>query len=167
MLDSWKVVKKQSEESHRFLWHFFPSLKQNFIAYHSSKMSSRPDSIFEIHQLWQSDSSRVYSNYWCSFIWTLNHKNWSVIASHKMYSNNIGNFQESTTILNAWTKNVWKLIKCTTYIFIVKTPLPWRGFDIRSILKRSAVMNSRPIAKPRPKKLVYPTIYSLLIRWID
>ena len=31
---------------------FFPSLKQNFIA--SSKVSSRPDCIFEIHQLWQS-----------------------------------------------------------------------------------------------------------------
>ena len=30
---------------------FFPSLKQNFIAYRSSKMSSHPDWIFEIHQL--------------------------------------------------------------------------------------------------------------------
>ena len=30
---------------------FFPSLKQNFIAYRSSKVS---DCIFEIHQLWQS-----------------------------------------------------------------------------------------------------------------
>ena len=39
---------------------FFPSLKQNFIAYHSSKVS---DSIFEIHQLWQSGFSRVYSNW--------------------------------------------------------------------------------------------------------
>ena len=29
---------------------FFPSLKQNFIAYNSSKVSSRPDCIFEIHQ---------------------------------------------------------------------------------------------------------------------
>ena len=29
---------------------FFPSLKQNFIAYLSSKVSSRPDCIFEIHQ---------------------------------------------------------------------------------------------------------------------
>ena len=29
---------------------FFPSLKQNFIVYHSSKVSSRPDCIFEIHQ---------------------------------------------------------------------------------------------------------------------
>ena len=31
---------------------FFPSLKQNFIAYRSSKVSSHPDYIFEIHQLW-------------------------------------------------------------------------------------------------------------------
>ena len=30
---------------------FFPSLKQNFIAYRSSKLSSRLDGIFEIHQL--------------------------------------------------------------------------------------------------------------------
>ena len=29
----------------------FPSLKQNFIAYRSSKVSSNPDCIFEIHQL--------------------------------------------------------------------------------------------------------------------
>ena len=35
-----------------------------------------------------------------------------------MYSNNIVNFQESTTILNACTKNVWKLIEGTTYILI-------------------------------------------------
>ena len=33
---------------------FFTSLKQNFIAYRSSKVSLRPDCIFEIHQLWQS-----------------------------------------------------------------------------------------------------------------
>ena len=45
---------------------FFPSLKQNFIAYRSSKMSSGPDCIFEIHQLWQSGFSRVYSNCCCS-----------------------------------------------------------------------------------------------------
>ena len=31
---------------------FFPSLKQNSIAYRSSKVSSHPDCIFEIHQLW-------------------------------------------------------------------------------------------------------------------
>ena len=39
---------------------FFASLKQNFIAYRSSKVSSHPDCIFEIHQLWQSGFSRVY-----------------------------------------------------------------------------------------------------------
>ena len=44
-------------------WAFFPSLKPNFIAYHSSKVS---DWIFEIHQLWQSGFSRVYSNSFCS-----------------------------------------------------------------------------------------------------
>ena len=45
---------------------FFPSLKQNFIAYCASKMLSHPDCIFEIHQLWQSGFSRVYSNSCCS-----------------------------------------------------------------------------------------------------
>ena len=64
MLESCKMLQKQSEAFHRFLWHFFPSFKQNFIAiliyfiailiyFISSKMSSRPDCIFEIHQLWQ------------------------------------------------------------------------------------------------------------------
>ena len=33
---------------------FFPSLEHNFIAYRSSKVSSRTDCIFEIHQMWQS-----------------------------------------------------------------------------------------------------------------
>ena len=45
---------------------FFPSLKQNFITYHSSKVSSGPDCIFEIYQLWQSGFSMVYSNFCCS-----------------------------------------------------------------------------------------------------
>ncbi len=30
---------------------FFPSLKHNFIVYRSSKVSSRPDCIFEVHKL--------------------------------------------------------------------------------------------------------------------
>ena len=33
---------------------FSSSLKQNFIVYRSSKVFSRPDCIFEIHQLWKS-----------------------------------------------------------------------------------------------------------------
>ena len=59
MLDSSNMLQKQSEAFPTFLWHFFPSLKQNFITYRSSKVS---DCIFEIHQLWQSDFSSVYSN---------------------------------------------------------------------------------------------------------
>ena len=75
---------------------FFPCLKHNFIAYRSSKMS---DCIFDIHELWQSGFSRVYSNCCCrcSFaaeIITIGQ------SSHKMYSNNILNFQET----NAHTK---------------------------------------------------------------
>ena len=87
---------------------FFPRLKQNFIAYRSSKVSSRPDCIFEIHQLWQSGFSRVYSNCWCSCSFER-----EIIkigqSSHKMYSNNLLSFQESTTILNAHTKKYGNL----------------------------------------------------------
>ena len=78
---------------------FFPSLKENFIAYRSSKVSSRPDCIFEIDQLWQSGFSRVYSNCCCSCLFED-----EILSSHKMYSNNILNFQVSRTILNARTK---------------------------------------------------------------
>ena len=49
MLDQCKMLQKQSEAFYTFLWHFFPSLKENFIAYRSSKVS---DCIFEIRQLW-------------------------------------------------------------------------------------------------------------------
>ena len=66
---------------------FFPSLKHNFIAYQSSKEFLRPDWIFEIHQLWQSGFSRVYSNCCCSCSFEP-----EIIkigqSSQKMYSNN-------------------------------------------------------------------------------
>ena len=91
---------------------FFPSLRHNFIAYRSSKVSSRPDCIFEIPQLWQSGFSRVYSNYFCSCLFEA-----EIIeigpSSHKMYSNNIVNFQESTTILNACTKTSGNMLKAS------------------------------------------------------
>ena len=93
MLDSCKMVEKQSVA-------FFQSLKQKFIAYLSS---SRPDCIFEIHQIWQSGFSRVYSNCCCS-CWFEPEIIKIGRSSHKMYSHNILNFQESTTILNAYTK---------------------------------------------------------------
>ena len=98
MLDSCKMSQKQSETFDRFLY-----------AYRSSTVSSLPDCIFEIHQLWQSVSSRVYSNCCCSCSFEP-----EIIqigqSSYKIYSNNIVNFQESTTILNASRKKVWKFL---------------------------------------------------------
>ena len=66
---------------------FLPSLKHNFIAYRSSKMSSRPDCIFQIQQKWQSGFSWVYFNscWSCSFESEIIKIGQS---SHKMYSNN-------------------------------------------------------------------------------
>ena len=57
MQDGWKSVRSIP---YVFV-EFFPSLKQNFMAYRSSKVSLRPDCILENHQLWQSGFSRVYS----------------------------------------------------------------------------------------------------------
>ena len=66
---------------------FFPSLKQNFIVYRSSKVS---DCIFEIHQVWKSGFSKVYSNCGCS-----SSIEPEIIKigqlSHKMYCNNLLN----------------------------------------------------------------------------
>ena len=66
--------------------------------------------IFEIHQQWQSEFSRVYSNSCCSYSFEP-----EIIkigqSSHEMYSNNILNFQESTTILNACLKKSGNLLK--------------------------------------------------------
>ena len=80
----------------------FPILKQNFMAYRSSKVS---DCIFEIHQLWQSGFSRVYSNSCCSCSFELEIIKIG-LSSHKIYGNKVLNFQESATILNAYTKNL-------------------------------------------------------------
>ena len=60
MLDSCKMVGRKVVWSIPYVSvAFFPSLKRNFIAYHSSKVS---DYIFEIHPQWQSGFSRVNSN---------------------------------------------------------------------------------------------------------
>ena len=94
---------------------FFSSLKQNFITYHSSKVSDC--NILKFTSCDNLGFSRVYSSSCCSCSFE------SEIlkigqSSHKMYSNNILNFQESTTISNAHTEKVWNLIEGTTYIYI-------------------------------------------------
>ena len=114
MLDSCKMVEKQSEAFHTFLWHVFPSLKQNFIAYRSSKVS---DCIFEIHQLWQTGFSRVYSNCCCSCSFEAEIIKIG-LSSHKMYSNNTLTFQESTTVFKLWPEEIiskWTRVSCVFY----------------------------------------------------
>ena len=71
---------------------FFPSLKPNFYAYRSSKVSTRPDCIFEIHHLWQSGFSRVYFNS-CCCCWFEAEIIKIGQSSNKMYSNKIVNSQ--------------------------------------------------------------------------
>ena len=58
---------------------------------------------------------RVYSNCCCGFLFEPEIK---IInqSSNKMYSNNILNFQESATMLNALTIKVWKLKVCTSLL---------------------------------------------------
>ena len=89
---------------------FFPSLKQNFITCRFLKCLHVQIAFFEIHQLWQSGFCRVYCNSCCSCLFE------SEIlkigqSSHKMNSNNILNFQESTIILSASTKKSGNLLK--------------------------------------------------------
>ena len=99
--------KSSLKHSIRFFGIIFPSLKQNFIAYRYSKVS---DCIVEIHQLWQSGFSRVYSNCCCSCSFGA-----EIIkigqSSHKVYSNNILNSHESTSIEMPVQK---VFIECTT-----------------------------------------------------
>ena len=71
---------------------------------------------FEIHQLCQSGFSKVYSNCCCSCSFEAGIMK-IVQSSHKRYSNNILNFQESTTILNACTKKSGNLLN-TPHIYI-------------------------------------------------
>ena len=100
--------KNSLKHSIRFCGLFPPSLKHSFIAYRSY---SRPDCIFEIHQLWQSSFSRVYSNCCCSCSFEP-----EIIkigqSSHTMYSNKILNYDI------AHAEKVWKLIVCNSYIYI-------------------------------------------------
>ncbi len=120
LLKNWcSIHARWSKSSLKHSIHFcgiFPSLKQNVIVYHSSKVS---DCIFEIHQFWQPGFSRVYSNFCCSCSFEAEIINIGQ-SSRKMYSNQILNFQESTTILNACTKmsgNLLKAPRIYMYVF--------------------------------------------------
>ena len=108
--DRFSIHARCSKSSPHVSVAFFPSLKQNFIAYRSSKVSSCPDCILKIQQLWQSGFSRVYSTSCCSCSFEAEILKIGQ-SSHKMYSNNVVNFQECTSILNVCTKNSGNLLK--------------------------------------------------------
>ena len=131
---------------------FSPILKQIFIAYRSSKVSSSPDSIFEIHQLWQSGFSRMYSNCYCSCSFKA-----EVIkigqSSHKMYSNNKVNFQESTTISNARTKKSGNLLNSPRTFLKRKDLFRWNN------LKRNKRTWTFCLAEMWTAKYIYIYIY--------
>ena len=72
---------------------FYPSLKQNFIAYRSSKIS---DCIFEITTC--DNQALVGCIPIAAVAVDFNLKSYKIgLLSHKIYSNNILNFQEYTT----------------------------------------------------------------------
>ena len=84
-----KTVSRFMQDTPKAFWSipyvsvaFFASLKHNFIAYRSS---SRPDCIFENHQLWQECFSGVYFNSCCSCSFKPEIIK-IVQSSHKMYS---------------------------------------------------------------------------------
>ena len=122
-LNDWCLIherwsKSSRKHSIRFCG-IFPSFKQNCMAYCSSKVS---DCIFEIHQLWQSEFSKVYSNCCCSCSFEAEIINIGQ-SSHKMYSNNLLNFQESIPILNAHTKKSGNLSSAPRILWKIRTPL--------------------------------------------
>ena len=88
----------------------FPKFKKKNIAYSSSKVSN---CVFEIHHLWQPGFIRVYSNSFCCY-WFKPGIITICQSSHKMCSNDILNFEVSTTIINACTKKSLELIVCTS-----------------------------------------------------
>ena len=101
---------------------FSPSLKQNIIAYRSSKVFSCPDCTFEIHQLRQSDFSRVYSNCCCCCSVESEITKFGQ-SSHTMYRYNIVNFQVSTPILNASTKKSLNLLYAPRILGTIQFPI--------------------------------------------
>ena len=60
-----RCSKSSLKDSIRFCG-IFSKFKSQFYCISSSKVSSHPDCIFEIPQLWQSGFSTVYSNSFCS-----------------------------------------------------------------------------------------------------
>ena len=104
-LKNWcSIHARCSKSSLKHSIHFcgiFSKFKTEFYCILFSKVSSCPDCNFEIHQLWQSGFSRVYSNSCCS---CLLEPEIIKIEFSRVYDN-----------FKCLYKNVWKLIECTIY----------------------------------------------------
>ena len=123
MLDSCNMLQKQSEAFHTFLWHF-SKFKTEFYCI-SFFLTSR------LH-FWNPPAVKTNCCCSCSF----EPETIRISQScNEMYSNNIVNFQESTTILNACTK-IWKLIEWTTDISTWLTKA-WTAIDRLSVIWKS------------------------------
>ena len=101
MLDSCKMVEKQSEAFHMFLWNFFQVL--NRILLHIFLLKCTHVQIAFLIITSRDNQALVYSNCYCSCSFEPEILKIG-LSSHKMYTNNVLNFQESTTIVNACTK---------------------------------------------------------------
>ena len=72
-----------------------------------------------------------------------------------MYGNNIVNFQESTTILNACFKKVWKRIEGTTYIYVFE-------FFSFLLVQREKIVNILKLIGPQNDLCSLRITYSVL-----
>ena len=103
MLDSCKMLQKQSEAFHTLLLHFFQVLNRMLLHIILLKCPHVQNALLKFTSCCS-----------CSFKAEIIKIGQS---SHKMYSNNIVNFQESSTILNACTKKSGNLLNAP-YIYI-------------------------------------------------
>ena len=101
------MLQKQSEAFHTFLWHFSNRILLHIVLL---KCPHVQIAFLKFTSCEESGFSRVYSNccYSCSFDLQIIRISQS---SRKMYTNNILNFQVSTTILKACTKKSGNLLK--------------------------------------------------------
>ena len=119
MLDSCKILQKQSEAFHTFLWYFFQF--ENIILLHIVLLKC-PRVQIAFLKFTSCDNQYSKSCCTCSFEPGIINIGKS---SHKMYSNNILNLQESTTILNVCTKKSGNLLNASRIIRSALSRFSW------------------------------------------
>ena len=111
MLDSYKMLQKQSEAFHTFLWPLFQVY--SIILLHIVL----PDVQIAFLKFTSCDNQAlVYSNCCCRCSFEPEIIKIG-LSSHKMYTNNIVNVLESATILNTCTKKSGNLLKAPICLY--------------------------------------------------